>query len=139
MAYDPSLFEAQRRAATGAYASQSAANEYARFLAQQRGSRNLAAFERQTVGQIPQFSRGFGRRGLYGQGVRSGLFNRALSSFGEEAARQRRYLEQDIAQGQQEFGLREAQYRSGLEQQLADIESQKARQIAETAAGLLNL
>lgn len=139
MAYDPSVFEAQRRAATGSFAAQSAANEYARFLAQQRGSRSLGALERQTVGQIPQFARSFGRRGLRTQGVRSGLFNRALSSFGEEAARQRRYLEQDIAQEQQGFGLREAQYRSGLEQQLADIEREKARQIAETASGLLNL
>lgn len=139
MAYDPSAFEAQRRAAQGGFAAQSAMNEYARFLAQQRGRRDIQAFERETAAQIPRFGRSFGRRGLYGQGVRSGIFNRALSDFGQAVTRQRGELQQGLEQEERGFQLRQSQFQSALENALADIEAQKARQISETATGLLNL
>lgn len=139
MAYDPSMFENRRRGLTQQYGAESAMNEYARMLAQQRGSRSLGEFQRQVTKQIPQFGRSFGRKGLQGQGVKSGLFNRAIKEFGQEAARQQGYTTQDLADEQRQFQLREAQARSGLEQSLLDLESEKARQIAESAQGLLAL
>lgn len=139
MAYDPSMFEARRRGLTQQYGAQSAMNEYARMLAQQRGSRSLGEFQRGITQQIPQFGRAYGQRGLQAQGVRSGLFNRALKQFGEESTRQRGYLTQDLAEEQRGFQLRENQYKSDLEQALADLESEKARAIAQSAQGLLNL
>lgn len=139
MAYDPSMFENRRRGLTQQYGAESAMNEYARMLAQQRGSRSLGEFQRQVTKQIPQFARSFGRKGLQGQGIRSGLFNRAISEFGQEAARQQGYTVQDLAEEQRQFQLREAQAKSNLEQALLDLESEKARQIAESAQGLLSL
>ena len=114
-------------------------NEYARMLAQQRGSRSLGEFQRGVTKQIPQFARSFGRKGLQAQGVKSGLFNRAIKEFGQEAARQQGYTTQDLADEQRQFQLREAQAKSNLEQSLLDLESEKARQIAESAQGLLAL
>jgi ClpP class serine protease len=114
-------------------------NEYARFLAQQRGSRSLGEFERGVVKQLPQISSAYGQRGLQARGVRSGIFNRAIKEFGQEAARQRGYMTQDLAEEQRGFQLRETQGRSDLEQALADLEAEKARAIAESAQGLLNL
>jgi hypothetical protein len=139
MAYDPSMFENRRRGLTQQYGAESAMNEYARMLAQQRGSRSLGEFQRQVTKQIPQFGRSFGRKGLQAQGVKSGLFNRAIKEFGEEASRQQGYTTQDLAEEQRQFQLRETQARSGLEQSLLDLESEKARQIAESAQGLLAL
>ena len=139
MAYDPSMFENRRRGLTQQYGAESAMNEYARFLAQQRGSRSLGEFQRQVTKQIPLFARSFGRKGLIGQGVRSGIFNRALKEFGEEATRQRGYTQQDLADEQRQFQLREASAKSTLEQSLADLESEKARSISESAQGLLAL
>jgi len=139
MAYDPSMFESRRRGLTQQYGAESAMNEYARFLAQQRGSRSLGEFQRQVTKQIPTFARSFGRKGLVGQGIKSGIFNRALKEFGEEATRQRGYTQQDLADEQRQFQLREAQAKSNLEQSLLDLESEKARQIAQSAQGLLAL
>ena len=139
MAYDPSVYEARRRGILGQYDAQSAMNEYARFLSQQRGSRQLGAFQRGVTEQIPTFGRTFGKRGLYGQGVKSGVFNRALSRFGEEYARKQGYLESDIAAQQREFDLRGAEYAASRESALADLESQKLADIGQTASGLLGL
>lgn len=139
MAYDPSMFESRRRGLTQQYGAESAMNEYARMLAQQRGSRSLGEFQRGVTKQIPTFARSFGRKGLYGQGIKSGLFNRAISEFGQEAARQQGYTAQDLADEQRQFQLKEASAKSGLEQSLLDLEAEKARQIAESAQGLLSL
>lgn len=139
MAYDPSAFEARRRGLEQNFAAQSAVNEYARFLAQQRGSRQLGEFQRNVTQTIPKFGRTYGKRGLYGQGVKSGVFGQALSTFGQESARQRSQLEQDIAQQQRQYELQGAGYQAQYESALADLEGEKARLIGETATGLLNL
>lgn len=139
MAYDPSVFEARRRGLQQNFAAQSAMNEYARFLSQQRGSRQLGEFQRGVTKAIPTFGRTYGKRGLYGQGVKSGLFNRALGEFGSETARQQAQLEQDIAQQQRQYELQGAGYQAQYEGALADLEGEKARLIGETATGLLNL
>jgi len=137
MAYDPSIYEAQRRALTQQYAGQSAMNEYARFLSQQRGKRSLSELDRGLARQIPTFGREFGQRGLQARGVRSGLYNRALREFGQEGARQRGYMATDLAEEQRGYGMRETQYRSALERALADMEADKARQIAADAQSIL--
>lgn len=139
MAYNPAEFERRRRATGSAFTAQSAMNEYARMLAQTRGSRNLGDFERSVTQAIPQFGRTYGKRGLYGQGVKSGLFSRALGEFGAESSRQQSQLEQDIAQQQRQYELQGAGYQAQYEGALADLEGEKARLIGDTATGLLNL
>ena len=67
------------------------------------------------------------------------MFNRAIKEFGQEASRQQGYTTQDLADEQRQFQFKEAQAKSGLEQSLLDLEAEKARQIAESAQGLLSL
>jgi hypothetical protein len=114
-------------------------NEYARMLAQTRGSRSLGDFERNVTQAIPQFGRTYGKRGLYGQGVKSGIFNRALGEFGANAARSRGRLQEDIAQEQRGFDLRGEQYLSDYDRLMKDIAEEEASAIAQTSASLLNL
>ena len=139
MAYDPSAFERRRRATGSAFTAQSAMNEYARMLAQTRGSRNLGDFERSVTQAIPQFGRTYGKRGLYGRGVKSGLFNRALGEFGAQTARQRGRLQEDITQEQRGFDLRGEQYLSDYDRLMADIREEQANAIRSMAESLLNL
>jgi hypothetical protein len=139
MVYDPAAFERRRRATGAGFTAQSSMNEYARMLAQTRGSRSLGDFERNVTQAIPQFGRTYGKRGLYGQGVKSGIFNRALGEFGANAARSRGRLQEDIAQEQRGFDLRGEQYLSDYDRLMKDIAEEEASAIAQTSASLLNL
>jgi len=139
MVYDPAAFERRRRATGAGFTAQSSMNEYARMLAQTRGSRSLGDFERNVTQAIPQFGRTYGKRGLYGQGIKSGIFNRALGEFGANAARSRGRLQEDIAQEQRGFDLRGEQYLSDYDRLMKDIAEEEASAIAQTSASLLNL
>ncbi len=139
MAFDPSLFEANRRGLSRQYGATAAMNAYRKFLSQRRGERSLEEYERGVERQIPKLTSNIAQRGLYGQGVRSGIYNRALTDFGTEAVRQRGYLAEDIAGEQQGFDIQQRQLLAELESQLGDLETQKARQIAADAAALLQL
>jgi len=139
MAYDPSLFEANRRSLTRQYGAESAMNAYRQFLAKQRGQRSLEEFDRGVERQLPKLTSNIAQRGLYGQGIRSGIYNRAMSEFGTEAARQRGYLTQDVSESDRLYDIQQRQLLANLEASLGDLETQKARQIAADAAALLQL
>ena len=139
MAYDPSRYEARQRAYSGAFEAQSAMNEYARMLAQTRGSRQLGDFRRSVTEQVPVFGRTYGKRGLYGQGVKSGIFSKALSDFGARTTRDEARLLEDLAGQQRQYDLTGSQYLRQYESQLADMEGERARDIGNTASGLLAL
>jgi hypothetical protein len=137
MVYDPTAFERRRRANQGGFAAESSVNEYARFLAQTRGTRAQQNFERQVTEQIPQFGRAYGKRGLYGQGIKSGIFNKALGAFGAESARRRADLSEDIAGEQRQYQLKGENLLSAYDRTDKDISEEEL--IAQTADSLLNL
>lgn len=145
MAYDPSIFEARRRALTQQYGASAAMNAYQQYLARQAGQRQMDQYGRESEAQLRKLSSAYSRpasmggRGLYGMGIRSGVYNRALSEYGTEVARQRGYLTTDLDTQQREYELRSNQLLSNLQSQLTDLESEKARQIAADAAALLSL
>jgi hypothetical protein len=137
MVYDPSAFNRRRTANIGGFAAESSVNEYARQLAQTRGTRAQQDFERQVTEQIPQFGRSYGKRGLYGQGIKSGIFNKALGAFGAQAARQRANLSEDITGEQRQYQLKGENLLSNYERTDKDISEDEL--IAQTAQSLLNL
>lgn len=136
MAYDPSQFEARRRAYTQNYAASGAANAYARMLGQQRGARARTQMREQYQQAQPQLVRGLTRRGLYGPNVRSGLFNRAMQDFARQQTRQMAEFEQEQTAQQRQFDLEEQRLLEQYRQYLADLEAEKARQIASDAQEL---
>jgi hypothetical protein len=135
--YDPSLFNSRRRANQGGFAAESSVNEYARQLAQTRGTRAQQDFERQVVEQIPQFGRSYGKRGLYGQGIKSGIFNKALGAFGAQAARQRANLSEDIIGEQRQYELKGENLLANYENTDKSISEEET--IQRTAQSLLNI
>lgn len=136
MAYDPSLYEARRRGYSENYASTAAANQYARMLAQQRGARQRQTALRQYEQAQPQLVRAYSQRNLVSPSVRSGIFSRAMQEFASERARG--LSEFDLAQAEQmrQMDLQDAQIQQQYRQALADLEAEKAREIANAAAQL---
>ena len=137
MAYDPSAYEAQRRALTQKYGADSAMQAYSRFLTQQRGQRQQQGLSEQYRKAFPQLASGYGRRGLTSPGTRSGI---ARSGFGELARKQLGDygdLQQGLDQEMKQYDLQSAMREADLYGGLTDLETQKARQIAEDAQILL--
>lgn len=142
MVFDPSLYERQRRGLQESFAEQSALNAYQRYLAQQQGQRGIRDIEEAAFGfrrEVPRLTSAYGRRGLTGQGVRSGIFNRALTEYGQQRTRGLGEAQQSLTDALRGFDLRQGQFLSGYERSLADLEANKARQIAQDAQSLLTL
>jgi len=136
MAYDPSLYEARRRGYTENYAATAAANQFARTLSQQRGSRQRQAALRQYEAAQPQLVRGYSQRNLVSPSVRSGLFSRAMQEFGQERARGLSELEQQQMGELRQMDLEDARLMQDYRRMLGDLEAEKAREIADAARQL---
>lgn len=142
MAYDPAAYERQRRNLQSNFANQAALNAYQRYLSDTQANRGISEIQDAAFGvkrEVPRLTSAFGQRGLQGKGVKSGVYNRALTDYGTQRAKELGYAQQDLASAQRGYDLRGTQYASTYEQSLADLEAQKAAQIAADAAALLNL
>lgn len=145
--FDPSLFEEQRRNILQNFAQRAAINAYQRYLAETRGQRPIlsleeAAFSRTPtggLGEVPRLTSAYARRGLTGKGMRSGIYNEALSAYSKNRARELGYARQDLADTLRGYDLEGTQAQQSMQTQLQDLESAKARQIAADAQALLNL
>jgi hypothetical protein len=142
MVFDPALYERQRRNLQQQFAGQSALNAYQKYLQQTQAQRGIQQIEESPFGirrEVPRLTSAYGQRGLTGQGVRSGIYNRALGEYGQQQTRRLGFAQQDLADMLRGYDLRQSQFQSGYETGLADLESDKARQIAADAAALINL
>ncbi len=142
MAYDPSLFEQQRRGLQTSFAQQQALNTYRRYLAETAGQRPITQIQEAAFGiqkQVPRLTANYGKRGLQGMGVRSGVYSKALGDYASERARQLGYAQSDLANQLRGYDLAATQGLESYQESLKDLESNKARQIAADAAALLEL
>jgi hypothetical protein len=142
MAFDPSIYEQQRRNLQTTFAQQQALNTYRRYLAETAGQRPITQIEEAAFGaqkQVPRLTANYGKRGLYGMGVRSGAYNKALGDYASERARQLGYARTDLANQQRGYDLAETQGQESYQNALKDLEANKSRQIAADAAALLEL
>lgn len=140
--FDPSKYEQQRRNLFANYAQNLATNAYRRYLAETRGQRPILELEEAAFGEkkeVPRLTASYGRRGLVGKGVQSGVYNKALSDYAMRRARQLGYARQDLADVLRGYDLGTAGFQSAYEQGLADLEAQKARDIAADAAAISSL
>lgn len=147
MAFDPSIIEQQRRSLQQAFSQEAALNAYRRYLAETAGQRPItqlqeAAFKTTSgggLGEVPKLTSSYARRGLQGQGVRSGIYNRALGQYASDRARNLGYAQTDLANQLRGYDLGQAQGLANYQTGLANLESDKARQIAADAQALLAL
>ena len=84
----------------------------------------------------PQVVAGYSRRGLVGPNVKSGIFAKGIQDFAKQRARTFSEFDQGQMEEQRGYDLGEAQRLEAFKNQLADMESEKARTIADAARQL---
>lgn len=139
MAYSPpdyGGYERQTADVNYKHSQDSITNAYGRFISQQRGSRNLGDLSRGFGEQLPSYKSSFGQRGLSGGGVKSGAMQQSMNRYVGDYSRQYGRMQQDNTMELQGFDLNQANMNEYRQQSLAGIQSQKAREIADTAASL---
>lgn len=137
MAYDPSAYEAQSRAVMQNYGSNMAMQAYSRFLAEQASGRQQRNMATQYDKALPRVMAGYGRRNLAGPRISSGIQRTGLGEFAIQKASDFGDLARSFQEQQRQYELQANQLTSALNQQLADIEAEKARQIALDAQIIL--
>ena len=137
MAYDPSLFEARRRGYEQSYGSNAAMNAYSRFLAEQGGVKQRESLTRSYDKMLPQLMGSYGRRNIAGPKVSSGIQRAGLGEFAMNKMRDFSSLTESLAQQNRQYDLQSSQLQAALQQNLADLEADKARQIAMDAQAIL--
>lgn len=138
MAYDPSMYERQRTANELKYGAEGAMAIYSRFLSQQRGQRQQQNLSEQYRKAFPQLATSYGRRGLASPRTSSGI---VTSGFGELAKKQLGDygdLQQALEQESRQYDLQGRNSYADYYSRDVDIETEKARQIAEDAQALLS-
>jgi hypothetical protein len=135
--FDPSVYEARRRSLTQNFGAEGAMNAYQQFITQQRGQRGLADLTREYGKAAPRVVSAYGRRGLSGPNVRSGITSRALQEFAQQRIRQQSDLERQLAESAMGYDLSERRRQEMFQSSLQDLEAEKAREIAESARSIL--
>lgn len=134
--YDAGAYQRRKRDIEYDYGNQSATNAYGRFLAQQRGERGLGDMSRGFQRQYPTYKAQFGQRGLAGPGINSGVQRQAMSNYVGDYMRNYGWAQQDLTQQLQQYDMNQNNLNAFHQQQLADLEAQKAQQIANDAQAL---
>jgi len=136
MAYSPMQYEGARRDLDYQYGTDSASNAYGRFVSQQRGNRGLADTTRGYQRGMPSLQSNFGRRGLGGGGISSGVQQGALNRYIGDYQRDWGRQQQDMAQQQQQFDVSDQMRDQWYTNSIADLELQRQRDISAAASNI---
>lgn len=134
--FDYSGFNQRQRAAAGTYGAKTAQNTYAKFLAQQRGSRKKFDVRQKYEKETPQVVGSFTKRGLAGPGVQSGIFSRGMNEYAQKQFQDMSDIDTEQAQELQRLQLENDQTEAEYNQQIAELQAEKQAAIAQAAATL---
>lgn len=135
MSVDSGYYEGLRRGVEQEYAAGMAANTYSQTLARNRGNRQLSFMQQGFQRGVPGFTSQFGQRG-FGGGVRSGVMQRAMSNYLGDYQREYSGAQQELTDQLRQYDLQSAQLGAQRTSSLADIQLQKAREIAFAAQNI---
>ena len=135
MAYDYGGYERNKRDIYHQHGQESITNAYGRFLSQQRGERSLGDMSRGFQRQYPGVRASFGQRG-FTPGIKSGVQQSSMRDYVGDYTRSYGRTQQDMTQGLQQYDLNQSNLNSWKQQSLADLEAQKAQEIASTATNV---
>lgn len=116
--------------------AQSLANQQAAFLGQQRGTRNIADIQRVGTEQYRPVQASFGRRGLGGPNVRSGVRRAGLAKYAETLQRQLGRETEDMQRELNNIAAIESGQQAELDAYLNELQLSKQQQIMADAAAL---
>lgn len=132
-------FERRRSGINTRSASNLATNAYGRFVSQQRGQRGITDATQNFKRQFPRFSATFGRRGLAGGGLQSGVQQRALRNYVGDHNTNLQRLNADQEYTLRNYDLNAANFEAERQRALADLEAERAQALALTAQQLTAL
>lgn len=135
MAVDFAGYEVQKRNINTDYAAKTAAADYGRHVAQQRGSRQVGDLTQQFARGYPKLAASWGARGAR-PGIQSGFYQQAMQQYLGDYQQSQSYLGQDLANEQNQMQLSQASLDAQRSQALADLEMQKTREIAQLAQNI---
>jgi oligoendopeptidase F len=133
MAFDPSIYEARRRALEQQYAPQAALASNARSNAITTTARTSRDLKQQYDKNLQPFQATFGKRGVTAPNVRSGAYRSGLMDFAKQRMQQESDLQQSMLSQLGQYDIQEKQALDALRTGNLDLESEKLRQIAEDA------
>lgn len=129
--YGQSVAAQQRRRS-----QQSIARQQSAFLGQQRGSRRMADLRREYVeGFRPQME-AFGKRGLAGPNVRSGIQRKGLERYAAELQRNLGLEQQSIQDELNQIAMQEAASQAELDSYINELNLRKQQDIIAAATAL---
>jgi hypothetical protein len=135
-AVDSGYYESQRRGIDDQYAAQMASNTFARTLAQTRGTRDLNLMTQGFKRQTPNFLAGFGQRGFGSGAVQSGVMQRSMQNYVNDFTQNYGNAQNDLTSQLRQFDLQGTQLGAQRSASYADLELQKARDIAYAAQNI---
>lgn len=121
------------------YGNQSTQNAYGRFLGQQRFERGIGDASRNFGRAYAPQKASFGRRGLSGGGVNSGVMRESMNRFVGDYGRDVNRAYQDQTLQNQGYDMNQAMLDQWRQTALQDIETNKANDIAWTAQNITAL
>jgi hypothetical protein len=136
VAVDTGYYESQRRGIDTTYAAQMATNTFSRTLAQNRGNRDLSFMTQSFKRQTPGFTSSFAQRGLGGAGVQSGVMQHAMQNYLGDYTTQYGQAQNDLTDQLRQYDLNAAQLGANRTGAYADLELQKARDVAFAAQNI---
>jgi hypothetical protein len=133
MAFDPSIYEARRRALEQQYAPQAAMARYSREGAVQSSGRSFRDLAQSYDKQLQPYQATFGKRGVSSPNVRSGIYKKGLMEFAKQRMQSESDLQQSMLRELGQYDLQEKQALDAIRGGNLDLEAEKLRQIAEDA------
>ena len=133
---DNSPYQTQKDARKAQYGAATARNAYSRFLGQTRGTRNLADMQKAQEKQAPAFVSSFRQRGIAGPGIQSGIFTKGLQDYASQQFTDMSRAQQDLSNDLYGFDLTDRETDADYRGDIADIDAEKNREIAQVAATL---
>lgn len=115
------------------------ANQQASFMGQQRGARRQREIQQTYSRNFNPLISQFGRRGLTGPSVQSGITRAGLSSYAESLQRELGRESESMQDALNDIAMVEMQQQNDLEDYLAQLRLDKARSIMNTAADIKSL
>lgn len=134
--YNGGPYEAARRNIENRYTTDAATNAYGRFLSQQRGQRGLSDTTQTFERGYPNYRAQFGARGLMGSGITSGTQQAAMRRYVGDYQTALGRQQQDLTQNLQQYDLGQSQLDLWRQDELANLELQRAQEIANAAQNL---
>lgn len=128
-------YEPRRRAASQQRAATLAQNELTRFLAKQRGARDMAELDRGMGRGVEGLSSAYGKRGLRN----SGIMGEAMGEYARKWQTNRNDMMQALADKLNQLNLSDVQANASYEDIAAELDLQKQRDILATASSLAGM